>query len=453
MKRKSSIRRLPVALCVLLAGALLAGCSAPPSPPGDESNPLREALETPPAPPPSEPDAVAALGAEARGMWVLAEGSQRVLEDPERIRPLLEVAEELQVTDLFVQVYRGGRSWYPSQIADPTPYREAHPPEGFDVFDLLLTQAHERGIRVHGWVNVLSLSARKESKILDELGPDAILVDSRGRSLLDYPDMEVPQPDRQFYRMGTRGLYLDAGAPGVAERLVATFVELIETYPTLDGLHLDYIRHPGALPFIPGSRFGVGLDFGYGPASRKRFQEETGLAGPFRDPENPDPTRLVNQNAWDDWRRQKVTDLVREIGISTRAISPALILSAAVNSYVDRAYLSLSQDWLRWLEDGYIDLALPMTYTLDDRLLRYQVEHFARSAHADQIWPGLGVWLFAKRPAGAVEQIEIAQRAGAPAIVLFSYDSIADAPELLRTLAQATAKETEDEAAPAHARP
>ncbi len=162
---------------------------------------------------------------------------------------------------------------------------------------------------------------------------------------------------------------------------------------------------------------------------------------------------MVNQNAWDDWRRQKVTDLVREIGISTRAISPALILSAAVNSYVDRAYLSLSQDWLRWLEDGYIDLALPMTYTLDDRLLRYQVEHFARSAHADQIWPGLGVWLFAKRPAGAVEQIEIAQRAGVPAIVLFSYDSIADAPELLRTLAQATAKETEDEAAPAHARP
>lgn len=430
---------LLTALCVTLAGFLLGGCSAPPSTAPNPPEPAPALLAASAAPPDLAIDRMPPLEPEPRGMWVLAEGSQQVLEDPTRVEPLLGVAEELGVTDLFVQVYRGGRSWYPSQIADATPYLESQTPEGTDVLDLLITQAHKRGIRTHGWVNVLSLSARRESKILDELGPDAILVDSRGRSLLDYPEMEVPEPDRQFYRMGTRGLYLDAGAPGVAERLVATFVELVETYPSLDGLHLDYIRHPGALPLIPGSRFGVGLDFGYGPASQKRFQQETGLAGPFRDPENPDPTRLVNQNAWDDWRRQKVTDLVREIGTATRALNPDLILSAAVNSYVDRAYLSLSQDWLRWLEDGYIDLALPMAYTLDDRLLRYQLEHFARSAYADQIWPGLGIWLFAKRPAGAVQQIQIAQAAGAPAIVLFSYDSIADAPELLQTLTEAAA--------------
>ncbi|MCH2184591.1 family 10 glycosylhydrolase, partial [Myxococcota bacterium] len=310
---------------------------------------------------------------------------------------------------------------------------------------------HERGIRIHGWVNVLSLSARSQSKILEELGPEAILVDSRGRSLLDYPEMEVPEPDRQFYRMGTRGLYLDAAAPGVADRLTATFVELIETYPTLDGLHLDYIRHPGALPFIPGSRFGVGLDFGYGQASQTRFQQETGLAGPFRDPENPDPTRLINQNAWDDWRRDKVTQLVREIGEATRAVKPDLILSAAVNSYVDRAYLSLSQDWLRWLEDGYIDLALPMAYTLDDRLLRYQVEHFARSAYTDRIWPGLGIWLFAKRPAGALEQIDITEQAGSSHLVLFSYDSIVDSPPLLAALVAAASTPPMPETTDPHA--
>lgn len=436
-------------MSLAVSGLLFLACSAPtPNPPPSEPSvpEVSKAAETQSEPEPFGP-------AEPRGMWVLAEGSQQILENPDRVAPLLETARDLEVTDLFVQVYRGGRSWYSSEIADDTPYREAHPPDGLDVLAQLLSQAHQQGIRVHGWVNVLSLSARKESRILDELGPDAILVDSRGRSLLDYPEMEVPLPDRQFYRMGTRGLYLDAGAPGVSDRLIATFVELIERYPTLDGLHLDYIRHPGALPFIPGSRFGVGLDFGYGPASTKRFQEETGLAGPFRDPENPDPTRLINQNAWDDWRREKVTELVRDIGEATRAVNPALILSAAVNSYVDRAYLSLAQDWLRWLEDGYIDLALPMTYTLDDRLLRYQIEHFARSAYADRIWPGLGVWLFAKRPAGAVEQIEIAERAGASGIVLFSYDSLADAPELLTTLIKQTDQAPEAEAATPHAAP
>ena len=52
-------------------------------------------------------------------------------------------------------------------------------------------------------------------------------------------------------------------------------------YPTLDGVHLDYIRHPDVLPFVPGARFGVGLEFGYGAASRARFERETGLAAPF----------------------------------------------------------------------------------------------------------------------------------------------------------------------------
>ena len=375
------------------------------------------------------------------GLWVLAEGSQQVLEDASRIAPLLSTARRLGATDLFVQVYRGGRSWYPSDIADPTPFLQAGHAEGVDPLAQLISEAHQNGIRVHGWVNVLSLSGRRDTKIFEDLGPDAILVDTRGRSLLDYPDMEVPAPDRQFYRMGTRGLYLDAAAPGVAQRLTATFEELIQRYPTLDGLHLDYIRHPGVLPFIPGSRFGVGLDFGYGPKSQDRFQKETGLAGPFRGPNRPSPDGLINQNAWDDWRRDQVTQLVRDIGEATRALQPRLILSAAVNSYVDRAYLSLAQDWMFWLEEGYIDLALPMTYTLDDRLLRYQIEHFARSAYSERIWPGLGVWLFARRPAGALTQIEIAEQAGARGLVLFSYDSLVEHPSLLTALIDAAEAE------------
>ena len=223
----------------------------------------------------------------------------------------------------------------------------------------------------------------------------------------------------------------------MSERLVATFEELTRAYPALDGLHLDYIRHPGALPFVPGSRFGVGIDFGYGEASQARFRSETGLTGPYRNPQMPDPTDLVNASAWDDWRRDKVTELVALIRTETRAVKSDLILSAAVNSYVDRAYLSLAQDWYRWLEDGLIELAVPMTYTLDDRLLRYQLESFARTQSHERIWPGIGTWLHASRPGRALLQIEIGREAGTPGEVLFSYDSIANAPALLSALAKA----------------
>jgi uncharacterized lipoprotein YddW (UPF0748 family) len=286
-------------------------------------------------------------------------------------------------------------------------------------------------MRVHAWVNVLSLSTRRDAKLIADLGPNAILVDRRGRSLLDYPDFDLPEPDRQFYRMGTRGLYLDPASPAVRERLLATFLDLVIRYPEFDGLHLDYIRHPGVLPFSPGSRFGVGLDFGYGAETRALYRAETGNADPI---DETKPGLVRHATAWDTWQRRQVTTLVEEIAQQTRAARPGLVISAAVIPYVDRAYLSLAQDWRDWLESGALDLAIPMVYTLDDRLLRYQLETFAGWAQADRIWPGLGIWLFERNPARAAAQLELLRRGGFSGEMLFSDDAISESETLLEAL-------------------
>jgi uncharacterized lipoprotein YddW (UPF0748 family) len=363
---------------------------------------------------------------------VLCEGSQRALEHPERIPALLADARALGATDLFVQVHRGGRAWFDSTLADAAPWRDARARTGRDPLADLIAAAHAGGLRVHAWVNVLSLSTNREAPILRDLGRDAVLVDQAGRSILDYPGLDVPPPDRRYYRMGTPAVWLDPAAPGVAERLAATFAELAARYE-LDGLHLDYIRYPDVLPFAPGSRYGVGLDLGHGEATRERFRRETGL-----EPPSP-PDRLGNADAWDAWRRDHVTRLVARIRDAARAARPSLALSAAVWSFADRAYLSAGQDWRRWLEEGILDFAVPMAYTLDSRLFRYQAAELAQAAPADRIWLGIGVWLFAKRPVGALEQLRMAREAGAAGDALFSWDAIADAPELRAALvAEAT---------------
>lgn len=365
----------------------------------------------------------------ARGLWILAEGSYRVLEDAARIGPLLDRASRLGATDLFVQVYRGGRAFYPGpDFVERWPGVEETGP---DVLRLLLDAAHHRGLRVHAWVNVLSLSTRRDAKLIQDLGPSAILVDRRGRSLLDYPDFELPEPDRRFYRMGTRGLYLDPASPAVRERLLATFRDLVVRYADFDGLHLDYIRHPGVLPFSPGSRFGVGLDFGYGAETRALYRAETGNPDPI---EGAKPGRVRLATQWDSWQRHQVTTLVEEIARQTRAARPGLVISAAVISYVDRAYLSLAQDWRHWLESGALDLAMPMLYTLDDRLLRYQLETFAGWAQSDRIWPGLGVWLFDENPSRAVAQLELLGQGGFSGEMLFSDDALSESEALLEAL-------------------
>lgn len=404
---------------LVLAAAL--GCSGDEPDAGSVAEPA-PAPQAPPASPPAE-----AAAQRPRGLWVLAEGSQRVLDDARRVDDLLARARLLGASDLFVQVYRGGRAWYDADLADATPYREALERSGADPLALLLDKAGEQGFRVHAWVNVLSLSKNADAPIVRELGRNVVHSDRKGRSLLDYPGFEIPAPDRQYYRMGTPGVYLDPAAPGLAERLAATFAELLARYPQLDGLHLDYIRYPDVLPYTPGSRFGVGLDFGYGEASRERFRQETGLEAPFGD-------RVGPANTWDEWRRDKLTQLVATLEAAARAVDPDVTLSAAVWTYADRGYLVLGQDWRRWLEDGLLDLAVTMSYTLDDRLLRYQAEAFAGLPIADRIWMGLGTWLFAASPERALAQIGIVREAGVRGEALFSYDSIVAEPPLWSTL-------------------
>jgi uncharacterized lipoprotein YddW (UPF0748 family) len=228
--------------------------------------------------------------------------------------------------------------------------------------------------------------------------------------------------------MGTPALWLDPAVPGVAERLVATFRELLRSYPQLDGLHFDYVRYPDTLPFSPGTQFGVGLGFGFGEPVRARFQRETGLVAPFG-------ASLANAERFDAWRREKLGALVAAIAAAARAERPGLRVSAAVIAERERAYRVDLQDWLGWLDAGHLDFAVPMLYTRDATLLRYGVETYAGLARRRELWVGLGSWLFAAEPARAVEQLRTANAAPGLGTSLFSWDAMRDAPALLSALA------------------
>lgn len=406
---------LVVSVLLLAAGALLA-C---------DSRPAVDAA--------SAPSVAASLPPPQRiGLWVPCEGSQRVLEHPDRALALLATAQTLGVTDLFVQVYRGGRAWFDASLADAAPYR-AISANGGDPLRALLTAAHARGLRVHAWVNVLSLGTHRDGPLLATLGPGAVQADRDGRSLLDYPELQVPEAERRFVRLGTPAVWLDPGVPGVATHLAAVFGELAARYPELDGLHLDYIRYPDVIPFTPGARFDVGLDFGFGEASRARFRGETGLAAPFRDDSR-------NADAFDDWRRAQVTGVVREIGAVAHGVRPGLELSAAVWAYPERAYLSLQQDWTLWLEQDLLSFAVAMAYTRDPRLFTL-LSHANAGAAGPRAWLGLGAWLFAAAPEGAAFQVREAHATSASGIALFSYDALAESPPLLDALSREASRE------------
>ncbi len=365
------------------------------------------------------------------GLWVQAEGSNRTLDSLQKIDALVLKARSSGITDIYAQVYRSGRSWYPTTLADDTPARRA----GRDPLAYLLQIASGEGtnkkpIRVHAWINAFSLARNRKAPILAELGDDAVLKDQFGRSLLEYPEDGRP-PWAKGFALGTPSIFLDPANIGVRRRFVDIAAELLERYPMLAGIHLDFIRYPYALPISPGSRFSPRLDFGYGEQSVARFQAETGRKAPAEKAIVSSP----DYQAWDDWRRRQVTETVRQVHGAVKAFRPQAVLSAAVLPWTERAYLTSFQDWRGWLQEGILDKAVVMNYTRDLTLS----SRISRSVSATRaffpggkkgrkklIIIGLGAWLFTSNTQGLWEEWHEAQRAGADGIAFFSYDQMLD---------------------------
>ncbi len=193
------------------------------------------------------------------GLWVEAEGQKQPFNSAKNFNHYQKFINNPYITDIFCQVYRGGRSWYTSEIADDTPYQQAKA-EGFDPLEDTIKLAHERGQKVHAWVNLLRIANNKNAPIVKDIGRDAVLVDSFGVSLLDYVKGSPKSKRCPSCKIGTPGIWLEVANPNVREYLKDVVRELLLNYPQLDGLHFDMVRSPITSPqFVTkGFPYGVG---------------------------------------------------------------------------------------------------------------------------------------------------------------------------------------------------
>jgi len=157
-------------------------------------------------------------------------------------------------------------------------------------------------------------------------------------------------------------LDFDPGHPGVAQQLVNVSMDIVSNYD-VDGLNFDYIRFSNSA-------------WGYNPVSVARFNARYGRSGL---PSNTDAL-------WKQWRRDQVTNLMRKIFLNVIAVRPDVRISADTITWApgpnrpspsdpnplatwksnfqatSSAYNSVYQDWRSWMEEGIIDVAIPMNY-------------------------------------------------------------------------------------------
>lgn len=293
---------------------------------------------------------------EFRALWV--DAYHPGIKSRQQIDELIETAQAASLNAIVVQVRRRGDTYYPSAI-DPW---ATDADRSFDALAYLIEKAHGAGIEVHAWATTLALwdgltPPANPNHTFHRHGPSAqgrdywLMTSFAGEENSGYP----------YY-----SYYLDPGHPDVVDYTVAIYAELASKYD-LDGVHLDRVRYPEFKGTYCQGNVWYCQDWGYNPTSVARFQAQTGRS------DIPDPL----DPAWVQWRRDQVTALVRKIYLTVTAIKPQMRVSAAVSTSgsppgpsvpweTRTPYIHQLQDWRGWLEEGILDLALPMTYRRED---------------------------------------------------------------------------------------
>lgn len=345
--------------------------------------------------------AIASQG-EMRGLWVVRTG----LVSPESVDRVVDQAHRGGLNTLFVQVRGRGDAFYSSQIV-PRSDLLRNQPESFDPLARLLARAKSRGLQVHAWINVLlsgNFSGHLPPRHVLTRHPDWAMFPRQGaRQAKDSPAGGELARVRASRGPDVEGYYLSPAAPGVADHLEGVVRELLSSYD-LDGLHFDYIRYPGR-----DYDYSLSALSGFG-----RVLEKGGdlLALPTKHP-----------FAWDEYRRQTLTDLLGRLGQAARSERPGIVLSAAVIPDETRAVQTTYQSWPRWAEEGRLDAICPMAYTTDGGLFRSQVGRAqARVGTRCAVWAGVGAYRLTLP--GIVEQVRAARDLGSSGVILFSHESL-----------------------------
>jgi uncharacterized lipoprotein YddW (UPF0748 family) len=366
---------------------------------------------------------------EVRALWVV----RTTLTSPEKIQQLVSSAADNGFNTLIVQIRGRGDAYYNSRV-EPRAIELKDQPASFDPLALTLTEAHKRGLKVHGWINTNLLAN------LDALPVQPDHVYNKHPEWLAVPkpvaaELYNVSPRDPVYRQTIvewskanrgelEGVYTGPANPKVRDHIYKIWMDVLKHYQ-VDGLHFDYVRF--ASP-----------DFDYSRTSLEKFRKwlKPQLSSDERKQlkqalkTNPLAAPEMFAARFADFQRAQVTTLVERIYRAVKKRKPEALVSAAVFANDENAYTRRFQDWRRWLQMGILDVACPMAYSTDTAVFQKQIEVATTTAHNAQrrVWAGIGAYRIPSE--SAVEKINVARTLNAEGFILFSYDFTARPSEL-----------------------
>lgn len=266
---------------------------------------------------------------EFRAFWLDAYHSG--FKTQSQVNQLISDMKSANCNAVVVQMRRRGDTYYPS-IEPWAPDANS----SFDALAYLIQQAHSSSprIEVHCWLCTLPVATSSPSTNPNHpynLYPQYLTKDNTGATF-----------------DGTNYCF-DPGHPDAEQYVYNLFMDVVNRYD-VDGIHFDYARY-------------AGKKWGYNEASVARFNARYGRTG----------QPVYTDTTWLQWRRDQVTNLVRKVYANAIAVKPNVKVSAATITWGNgptsesgwtstSAYSDVLQDWKAWMQEGILDINMPMCY-------------------------------------------------------------------------------------------
>lgn len=276
----------------------------------------------------------------------------------------------------------------------------------FDPLAYMVQQAHAAGLEVHCWLVAFRVSSSWPP--------------SGNPTMTAHPEwIMVPSGSLGGGPATVDGYYtLDPGSPDVQAYLASIVSELVNNYD-IDGIHWDYIRYTN-------TNAGYPADASYNNSGLKRFQRLTGRA---------DVPPSTGDAQWNDFRRRSITEIMRSAMTDTatadnprqplRHTAALITWGNAPASFTSSSAYNIFQDWRMWMEFGYLDAGIPMTYYREwnpphDDWYRNWVDASIGWRYDRHLFTGPGIYL--NSFAQSVTQMQYALNAGADGLSSYSYN-------------------------------
>jgi uncharacterized lipoprotein YddW (UPF0748 family) len=280
---------------------------------------------------------------EIRGVWITNVDSD-VLFTRDRLATAIKDLRQLNFNTIYPVVWNWGYTTYPSKVAKRIVGSSFMPKtsagilinrklsrseglEGRDVLKEVVTQGHKQGIAVIPWFEfgfMLPGTTDPAGSDFAKLHPDWLTQKQDGGTL--WKEGKDPR------------VWLNPFKPEVKKFIIDLVVEVVRKYD-VDGIQFD-------------DHFGLPSEFGYDKFTVDLYKREHQSKLPPKDFKN---------EAWINWRADKITLLMRDLFVAIKAANPKAIVSISPNPQTFAKSFFL-QDWAKWERQGLVEELLIQVY-------------------------------------------------------------------------------------------